>query len=120
MQLQFSSADLAFRDEVRAFLTSALPPALVRLEGQWSHLERKDYADWHRAVYQRGWAAPLWPKALGGTGWSATQKHVWEIECGLANAPEISVIALNLVGPLICAFGTPEQHGRFLEPILNG
>jgi alkylation response protein AidB-like acyl-CoA dehydrogenase len=119
LQLRFSESDLAFREEVRAFL-GTLPPDLARIEAQWSHLDRKDYADWHRAVHARGWAAPLWPKALGGAGWSPVQKYIWEVEQGLANAPELSVIALNLVGPLICEFGTAEQHRRFLGPILRG
>jgi len=61
-----------------------------------------------------------WPVEDGGTGWSPTQRFIFEKECALAGAPSLSILGLRLVGPVICAFGTPEQKARFLPKILSG
>jgi alkylation response protein AidB-like acyl-CoA dehydrogenase len=120
MRLQFTSEDQRFREEVREFLAAELPQATAQAEAGRSHLERAECAQWHGILYQKGWAAPGWPKVNGGTGWSVTQRYIFDVEYGVANAPEISVIALQLVGPLICRFGSDEQKARLLEPILRG
>ena len=120
MDLTFSLEDEAFRSEVRSFLGETLPPELAGMESQGFHLHRTQVAEWHRALYRRGWAAPNWPKEYGGPGWSPIQKYIFEIENGLANAPEISPLALSMVGPVICRFGAQEMKATFLEPILRG
>ena len=76
--------------------------------------------EWHRILFKQGWVAPHWPKADGGTGWTPTQKFIFEKECALAGAPPLAILGLRLVGPVICEFGTPEQKARFLPGILSG
>jgi alkylation response protein AidB-like acyl-CoA dehydrogenase len=76
--------------------------------------------EWHRILSRQGWVAPHWPKEDGGTGWTPTQKFIFEKECALAGAPALAILGLRLVGPVICAFGTPEQKARFLPGILSG
>jgi acyl-CoA dehydrogenase len=120
MDLAFSSEDLAFRDDVRGFLRDHLPAELARRESQGFHLSRAEVADWQRTLYAKGWVAPNWPKEFGGTGWNAIRKYIFDVECGIANAPEISLIALSMVGPVLCRFGSPELQRRFLDPILRG
>jgi len=120
MNLAFSAADEAFRLEVRAFLREHLPPDLARREAQGFHLRRAEMRDWQRSLYRQGWVAPHWPSDIGGPGWTPIQRHLYEVEYGLANAPEFSVIALSMVGPMIHAFGSAELKQRFLEPILRG
>src|SRR3546814_8829755 len=83
-------------------------------------LDRADVADWQRRLYAKGWVAPNWPKAFGGTGWTAIQKYIFDVECGVANAPEISLIALSMVGQVLCRFGSTALQQRFLDPILRG
>src|SRR3546814_18964421 len=83
-------------------------------------LDRADVADWQRRLYAKGWVAPNWPKAFGGTGWTAIQKYIFDVDSGVANAPEISMIALSMVGPVLCRFGSASLHQRFLAPILRG
>ncbi|HET8880871.1 MAG TPA: acyl-CoA dehydrogenase family protein [Solimonas sp.] len=120
MDLAFSAEDLAFRDDVRGFLRDHLPAGLARRESQGFHLSRAEVADWQRTLYAKGWVAPNWPKEFGGTGWNAIRKYIFDVECGIANAPEISLIALSMVGPVLCRFGSPELQRRFLDPILRG
>src|SRR3546814_14112852 len=83
-------------------------------------LDRADVADWQRRLYAKGWVAPNWPKAFGGTGWTAIQKYIFDVECGVANAPEISLIALSMVGPVLCRFVSPALPQRVLDPIMRG
>ncbi|WFL77696.1 acyl-CoA dehydrogenase family protein [Altererythrobacter arenosus] len=122
MDMDFSPDDLAFRDEVRAFLKDKLPERLKegarRTPGVF--VEPDIGMEWHRTLAEQGWVAPLWPKEYGGTGWTPTQKFIFEKECALAGAPGISILGLRLVGPVICEFGTPEQKERFLPRILSG
>jgi alkylation response protein AidB-like acyl-CoA dehydrogenase len=122
MDMDFSAEDLAFRDEVRTFLAEKLPDHLRdgarRTPGVF--VEPDIGMEWHRILYEQGWVAYHWPKEDGGTGWTPTQKFIFEKECALAGAPSISILGLRLVGPVICAFGTPEQKARFLPRILSG
>jgi len=122
MDMEFSPADLAFREEVRDFLAENLPDRLRdgarRTPGVF--VEPDIGMEWHRILYQKGWVAPHWPKEDGGTGWTPTQKFIFEKECALAGAPALAILGLRLVGPVICHFGTPEQKARFLPRILSG
>ncbi|GAA4042520.1 acyl-CoA dehydrogenase family protein [Parerythrobacter jejuensis] len=122
MDMEFSPEDLAFREEVRSFLKEELPESLRdgarRTPGVF--VEPDIGLEWHRILYEKGWVAYHWPKEDGGTGWSPTQKFIFEKECALAGAPGLSILGLRLVGPVICAFGTPEQKARFLPGILSG
>lgn len=122
MDMDFSPEDLAFREEVRSFLAENLPERLRdgarRTPGVF--VEPDIGMEWHRILYRQGWVAPHWPKEDGGTGWTPTQKFIFEKECALAGAPALAILGLRLVGPVICEFGTPEQKARFLPGILSG
>jgi len=122
MDMTFSPEDIAFRDEVREFLATKLPDRLRdgarRTPGVF--VEPDIGMEWHRILNDKGWVAPHWPKEDGGTGWTPTQKFLFEKECALAGAPSLAILGLRLVGPVICAFGTPEQKARFLPKILSG
>src|SRR5687768_9370186 len=72
MDMEFSPDELAFRDEVRAFLAANLPERLK--EGARAtpgvFVEPDIGLEWHRILYRQGWVAPHWPKEDGGTGWT--------------------------------------------------
>ncbi|MEM6908463.1 MAG: acyl-CoA dehydrogenase family protein [Pseudomonadota bacterium] len=122
MDMEFSAADIAFREEVRDFLAENLPDRLRdgarRTPGVF--VEPDIGMEWHRILFEKGWVAPHWPEQDGGTGWTPTQKFIFEKECALAGAPSLAILGLRLVGPVICEFGTPEQKARFLPRILSG
>ncbi|MEO0462457.1 MAG: acyl-CoA dehydrogenase family protein [Pseudomonadota bacterium] len=122
MEMEFSPAHAAFREEVRDFLAEKLPQHLRdgarRTPGVF--VEPDIGMEWHRILYEQGWVAPSWPKEDGGTGWTPTQRFIFDKECALAGAPSLAILGLKLVGPVICRFGTPEQKARFLPKILSG
>jgi len=119
MDLDYTATDLAFRDTVRAFLEANLPTDLQQKVRMHRRLEREDYVRWHRICAKQGWAAPAWPVEYGGPGWSATERHIWEEECARAGTPPILPFGVNMVAPVIMAFGNAAQKAYYLPRILN-
>jgi alkylation response protein AidB-like acyl-CoA dehydrogenase len=122
MELTWSEADIAFRDEVRRFLDEKLTPDLRRA----GRLMTSVYADheaslkWQRILHERGWAAPAWPVEYGGCDWTLTQHYIFNRECTLAGAPSLSPMGIKMVAHALIAFGTKEQKDYFLPRILTG
>uniref|UniRef100_A0A5Q5BHY4 Acyl-CoA dehydrogenase-like protein n=2 Tax=unclassified Mycobacterium TaxID=2642494 RepID=A0A5Q5BHY4_MYCSS len=122
MDLTWSDRDLAFRDEVRAFLAEKLTPEIQRA----GRLMTSVYADhdasmaWQKILHERGWAAPAWPVEYGGCDWSLTQHYIFSRESTLAGAPSLSPMGIRMVAHAIIKFGTPEQKDYFLPRILTG
>lgn len=118
MDTSFAPEDIAFRDEVRAFFAEAYD---AELQARLNNLETfKDAViDWQKRLYKQGWIAPGWPREYGGTGWNATQKFIYETERSAAGIRDVIPFGLNMVGPVIYAFGNDEQKQRFLPGILQ-
>ncbi len=119
MDLNFTAEELAFRDEVRAFVADKLPGEVRRKVLEHRRLRRDDIEQWHRALFEKGWVAPGWPVELGGTGWNAIQQHIFDVESAAAGAPRLSPFGLNMIGPVLIAFGSDWQKQHFLPPILS-
>ncbi|MFA5493999.1 MAG: acyl-CoA dehydrogenase family protein [Porticoccaceae bacterium] len=121
MNLQLNPEDLAFRDEVRAFLAANLDPAVIyRSRTEVHPPSEADRRWWNSVLNKRGWAAPGWPQRYGGPGWTPIQRHIFDMECRLAGAPELRWQGLRLIGPVICEFGSEAQKARYLPAILEG
>ncbi|MEM9552005.1 MAG: acyl-CoA dehydrogenase family protein [Pseudomonadota bacterium] len=120
MDLSYSPEELAFRDDVRAFLDEHVTPELaakVRGDGE---LSKADMENWHAVLNARGWLATNWPRDFGGAEWNAVQRHIFEEECAMANAPRIVPFGLTMLGPVLQKFGSREQQDYYLPRILNG
>ena len=121
MNLEFSAEDAAFRDEVRQFLREQLPRDMAaRTYCGFTPPLRQDLKQWNRVLYEKGWAAPHWPIEHGGTGWSALRQHIFDEECHLAWAPDLSWQGLRLLGPVLYTYGSEQQKARHLPAILRG
>lgn len=121
MKLQFDAEHEDFREQIRAFLRDTVPDEIVRRSRIGMHPPSEDDRRWwNRVLHERGWSAPHWPVACGGTGWSPIQQHIFEHECRAAGAPELRWQGLRLIGPVIYTFGSEEQKARYLPPILKG
>lgn len=120
MDLNYTPEDLAFREEVQAFLAKELPARLsVKVKGG-KRMTKADFEEWHAILNRRGWLAPNWPVEYGGTGWSAVQRHIFEEECCLAGAPRIVPFGLAMLGPVLQKFGNQHQKDHYLPRILDG
>ncbi len=120
MNLDFSAEDLAFRDEVRAFIAESYPASLRGKQDEGDELAKEDFLSWHQVLAKKGWVAPAWPVEYGGTGWSSTQRYIWSEETARADCIRLMPFGLAMVGPVIYTFGTPEQKAHFLPRILSG
>ncbi len=120
MDLSFSAEDVAFRDEVRAFLNDTVTPELADKVRGKGELTKADMDGWHAALNARGWLATNWPKEFGGAAWTAVQRHIFEEECAMANAPRIVPFGLSMLAPVLQKFGNQEQLDYYLPRILNG
>jgi alkylation response protein AidB-like acyl-CoA dehydrogenase len=119
MDLNYTNEDLAFRDQVRAFLDAELPQDLQHKVLNHLRLNKDDYVRWHRILARRGWVAPGWPQEFGGPGWTAAQRHIFEEECARAGTPPILPFGVNMVAPVIMAFGSQAQKDYYLPRILS-
>jgi len=122
MDIDFSPADIAFRDEVRAFLAAELPDALRQgAAATPSVFVEPDIGQaWQAILHAKGWLGYQWPVEHGGTGWTPVQRYIFEKEIALAGAPPLSVLGLKLVAPVIWTFGSAEQKATYLPRILSG
>jgi pimeloyl-CoA dehydrogenase large subunit len=119
MDLRFTPDEIAFRDEVRAFMRAALPAPIRRKMVEARRLEKDDIVTWQRILNAKGWAVPHWPAAWGGTGWSAVKQYIFHEELQQAPAPDPLPFGVNMVGPVIIAFGNETQKRRHLPRIAN-
>ncbi len=120
MDMSFTADQLAFRDEVRDWIAIAMPPEMKRKADDAAVFEHAECMGWHRILFEKGWIAPHWPEAVGGTGWDVARRFLFQEEMVRANTPELSPFGLAMVGPLLIQFGTPEQKERFLPKVLSG
>lgn len=120
MDLNFTAEEIAFRDEVRAFIEENYPKHLRGKNIMREDLSKEDFLAWHKILGKKGWSAPAWPVEYGGTGWTATQRYIWLEENARAETIPPLPFGVSMVGPVIYTFGTPEQKQRFLPGILSG
>jgi alkylation response protein AidB-like acyl-CoA dehydrogenase len=122
MDIALSEAHEAFRDEVRTFLDESLDDEL-RDGARFRAGVFQDYETsmrWHGILHRKGWIAPSWPKAYGGTGWDLLQRHIWATESAAAGAPGLAPMGLGMCGPTLIGHGTEAQRLHYLPRILSG
>lgn len=119
MDLNYTAEDLAFRDQVRTYLEANLPQDLQQKVLNHKRLSREDFVRWHKILAKQRWVATGWPAEYGGTGWTATQRHIFEEECARAGTPAILPFGVNMVAPVIMAFGNQAQKDYYLPRILS-
>lgn len=120
MDLTFSPAEEAFREEVRKFLKDELPPELAEKVARHRSLTKGDMERWHAILNAKGWLASHWPVEWGGTGWSVVERFIFEQETALAHAPRIVPFGVNMLGPMLIRFGSDAQKRHWLPRILDG
>ena len=120
MDINFSAEDVAFRDEVREFFDKEYDSEVSKSQADNHSSDYKSsIVAWQKKLHAKGLIAPDLPVEYGGTGWSSTQKYIYETERGLAGIPDVIPFGLKMVAPVIYTFGTEEQMARFLPRILS-
>ena len=122
MDIELSPEDAEFRAEVRAFLRDNLPDVVKDgAAGTPSVFVEPEIGQaWNAILHQQGWLGYQWPKEHGGTGWTPLQRYLFEKECALAGAPNLTVLGLKLLAPVVWTFGSEEQKAYYLPRVLSG
>jgi alkylation response protein AidB-like acyl-CoA dehydrogenase len=110
-------SDEDFRREVRTFFETEYPSELryILRRARWREMR----AWWHK-LYERGWAAPNWPREWGGMGLDAGKMLIYMEELerhGIARAPDQGI---THIGPILMKFGTDAQKEHYLPRSLSG
>ena len=119
MDLRFTPDEIEFRDEVRAFFRSALPPAIRAKMIDGNHLAKEDIVAWQRILNAKGWAVPHWPQEWGGRDWSPIQRYIYTEELFQAAVPLPQQFNCYMFGPVLATFGRQDQKERFLPRAAN-
>ena len=119
MNLSFSEEDLKFQNEVRSFIADNYPADIKNKMDNGIPLSKEDILTWQKILSKKGWFAVNWPEEYGGTGWTVTQKHIFQNELASANTPTLVPFGVSMCGPVIYSFGTQEQKDKFLPGIIN-
>lgn len=119
MDLRYTDEQLAFRDEVRAFLKENLPEEIRARLIDGEKVRKEDLVFWSRILNQKGWAVPHWPVEHGGTGWDPMKQYIFLEETQKWPAPQPLAFGVNMVGPVIATFGNAAQKAHYLPRIAN-
>ena len=114
MDFRDTPAEAAFRTEVKAFLAKEGGKAQDR--GVESYGGGKE---WTKALADRHWIAPAWPKEYGGAGLSVMEQFIFSNELAEARLPRPGGIATMFAGPTLIVHGTEEQKQKYLPEILG-
>jgi alkylation response protein AidB-like acyl-CoA dehydrogenase len=119
MDFRLTSGDIAFRSEVRVFLAGALSPDVQAKARHAEPISQADRLEWFSKLNERGWMAPSWPEAYGGTGWTPIQRMIFDEECAEAWAPPGISPGVVMLGPVLIAHGSEEQRSYYLPRLLR-
>jgi alkylation response protein AidB-like acyl-CoA dehydrogenase len=113
VDLSWSDAEQAFRDECRTWLAENVPaqalPSGDTREGFALHVE------WEKLLFDGRWAVVSWPEEYGGRGASLWEWLIFEEEYYRTGAPQrVTQNGIFLLAPTLFEFGTPAQKDRFL------
>lgn len=119
MDLSYDDATVAFRDEVRTFLSAnrhEFPTeSYDNAEGFAQHRR------WDRVLFDAGFSVITWPQRYGGRDATLLQWVVFEEEYFRAGAPgRASANGTSMLAPTLFAHGTDEQRDRVLPKMASG
>jgi alkylation response protein AidB-like acyl-CoA dehydrogenase len=119
VNLDFTEAELAFRDEARAWLAANVPaeplPSMDTAEGFVAHQA------WERRLADARWSVVSWSEEYGGRGASRVVWVIFGEEYYRAGAPgRVSQNGIFLLAPIIFDHGTPDQQHRILPSMGTG
>jgi alkylation response protein AidB-like acyl-CoA dehydrogenase len=120
VDFRFAPEQVKFRDEVRSFLTDALPADWV---GSDNAIDEEAYTfgrQFLKKLAPRKWIAPAWPVEYGGLGMGLWDQVIFNEEMSYSRAPVINTPAVGYLGPTIMIYGSEEQKKQHLYGITSG
>ena len=114
MDLRFNKEENAFRQELRTFFRTAVPESTRKKVMENRHLTKDEWVASHKILHSKGLTVPHWPKEWGGSDWTPVQHYIYTEELQYNGVPQPLPFNVSMCGPVIVAFGTPEQKKKFL------
>lgn len=124
MDFSYSTAELDFRDNVKAWISDNVPGDYG--SDVWPIPEDPDERiaeskRWMLKLHEGGWSGINWPKEYGGLEASPIELFLFQDELSnYITPPPLNTIGVGMAGPTIMAHGNDEQKTRHLENILSG
>ena len=125
-----SQEQASFRTAVRQFISEDLPGRYRPDKAgptTWGHDRHSDDAElkqtsdrWVKALADRGWIAPAWPREYGGAGLSPMEQFIFNHEMADARAPQVGGQEIAQIGPAIIIHGSDDLKREYLPQILSG
>ena len=122
MDIRFSADEIAFRDDLCAWLSEVLPTLGDPPDrDDWTARREWDMG-WQRKLYDAGYAGINWPSEFGGRGSTPTEHLIFLEETTRMGAPYVGMnfVAQLHAGPTLILEATPEQQARHLPAMLKG
>ena len=120
MDLNYTPEEQTFREEVRTFFRDKLPKRLSDKMKQGKRLTKEDQEEWHAILNEAGYLNAHWPSKFGGKDWNTIQRDIFDVEGNIAGAPRVVPFGVNMLAPVLMAFGSEEQNNHYLPRILDG
>ncbi|MEN9017665.1 MAG: acyl-CoA dehydrogenase family protein [Hellea sp.] len=119
MNIEFTSKQKEFREEIRAWLSAHVPKK--RLKSFDTEEGFEQHRDWERILAKDKWGNVNWPTQYGGRGLDLISWLIFEEEYYRSDAPlRVSQNGIFLLAPTIMEYGTEAQKARFLPPMASG
>jgi alkylation response protein AidB-like acyl-CoA dehydrogenase len=127
MDFAWSPEDVAFKEELEAFLDKEMPPFIE----QWADTDDGEVARgvmgvmdkrkaWQNKLNEGRWAAILWPEEWGGRAATTAQQVIYtQVMAKYRSTGIFNANGIVQIGPSIIAWGTEEQKARWLPGILD-
>jgi len=114
-----------FRAEARKWLEENFPPSLKGRAGMMMGEDgpdaSADFARWKKAMGEKGWGTPTWPKQYGAGGLTTAQARVLQQEMNRIGAwNPIGGMGVMMFGPTLLEYGSEEQKRRHVPGIVKG
>lgn len=119
MDLQFTAEQIAFREEIRAWLEAHVPK--TPLKSYDTEEGFKQHREWEATLNSGRWGMVTWPEALGGRDANLIEWLIFEEEYYRAKAPNrVNQNGIFLLGPTLMEYGTKAQKEAILPKMADG
>lgn len=120
MNFDWTDEDVAYREELKAFLDAELPADFDAFTLD-PHEQKAFSSDFALRLADKGWLVPAWPKAYGGLDQDAWRQLILSEEMVAHGEPRTAqYMSVNWVGPALILAGTEDQKAFHLERIRTG
>src|SRR5579864_2288743 len=115
----------AFRAEARQWLEQNFPPALkgksAMMVDEDGPASSADFAKWKKAMGDKGWGTPTYPRQYGGGGLLTAPARGLQQEMNRLGAfNPIGGMGVMMFGPTLLEYGNEEQKKKHVPGIVKG